>query len=331
MTHEQKGLLIGTIGTWASVVALLITIPPLLAIKISIGFFILIASLIAMILVVFFTAGSHTKLFRRITMLMRRTWEDLSGSTKRAFATDVIRFFSLIALGVVAWHVSRIRPFNLFFETLFYFSVVGLYSSAMLYPLAKKQRSRWDLEYRLRKLTLTAALDSAIACVDDALTSARIRNIEETALYLIKSYLEFTVSDSSANNFTVNLLVKHPNVGENLVCIQRSRRERETPRVYGEEEMRRPKKSLENGEVYYDGNYSNPAKEYRMIWHVPIPSPHSKTAKFIGLLCVDSRKPKHLDLNDDRKALLINLSPYISLLAYALSLRHRFNKWDPIK
>jgi hypothetical protein len=331
MNTKQKYLITGTMGTWASVVALLIAIPPIIGIKISIGLFVIVASAMAILLVVFFSKGSRTKLYRRSTILIRRTWEDISGSSKRAFITDLVRLCSLIALGGITYRVFTTRPFGLVDEVVFFGSVLGLYGSLVIYPLAKKSRSKWDVEYRLRKLALTAALDAATASVQDSLTNARIRNIEETALFLIKSYLEFTVSDSSGNNFTVNLLVKHPNVDDNLVCIQRSSRSRETPHVYPEKEMIRPKKSLETGEVYYDGNYSNPAKEYKMIWHVPIPSPHFTKAKFIGLLCVDSRKQSHLDLNDDRKALLINLSPYVSLLAYALSLRHRFNKWEPVK
>jgi hypothetical protein len=330
MTLEQKGLIIGTLGTWASIVALAATVPTLAGIQVSIRVFVALSSVIAIVLIVFFLSGSKTKLYRRIILLFRRAFQDVSGSSKRAFMADGMRLLAFFGLGTTGVLVYRWNLMPIHYRVFFLVSLGSLYTHSLIYPFFSK-RTKWDSEYRLRKLTQTAAIDSAIACIQDSLTNNRIRNIEVNALHLVKSYLEFTVSDSVGKNFTVNLLVLHPHASGRLVCIQRSSGERPFPRVYEDSDMHRARLSLDTGEVYYDGNYSREDKEYKMVWHVPISSPHSKQGRFIGLLCVDSRKRRHLDLNDDRKALLLNLSPYISLLGYALALRYKFNKWEPIK
>lgn len=282
-----------------------------------------------------------TRFYKQSAQLVRRWWVTWVGASKPDFVADGLQLVALLGL---LWGVVELFGLNLTSQVLgvFGFSafsvdarpvlltcLVIIYLRRFFYPFLRRP-TEWDVEYRKRKLNLTAALQSATGCVQVELTNARIRNIERNALTAIKSYLEFTVLDRSARNFSVNLLVKHPHMQGNLVCIRRTDPSRGVPTVYDESRMRKVLRTLESGETYYDGDYLRGEKPYRMVWHIPLPSQHFSEGKCVGLVCVDSTKAKHLNLVDERRSLLINLSPYLSLLEFAVAMRFEHRIWDKL-
>jgi hypothetical protein len=286
--------------------------------------------------------GGLAYFYKFFTHLARRWWVTWVGSPKRDFFADTLRLIGFIGLGIGLLGSFGKYPLNFLLRGLgipppfldFRIIVSGstclIFFHAFIYPLFRRP-TKWDVEYRNRKLNMTAALQNATACALDAITDSRLRNIERSALSAIKSVIEFTVLDREGNNFCINLLVKHPQAGEQLVCIRRTDPVRGVPTVYGESIMLRVKRSMSTGETYYDGNYSREEKPYRMVWHIPIPSPFFKYERCIGIVCVDSCKPRHLDLFDERRSLLLNLAPYLSLLGFALALRWEYMIWDEFR
>jgi pyrimidine deaminase RibD-like protein len=279
---------------------------------------------------------------RYVAQLARRWWVTWTGASKPDFFVDGLRVLALIVLAWGIFEALGLHPLHFIlgklgiaaaifdFRLLVVPSALILYLHIFVYTFIRRP-TKWDIEYRNRKLNMTAALHNATACVQDSISTNRLRNIERNALSAIKSYLEFTVSDRDGNNFCANLLVKHPGIGGRLACIRRTDAARGGGTVYEELEMRRVRRTMETGETYYDGDYSRDSKPYRMVWHIPVPSTHFQDPKCIGLICIDSRKPRHLNLLDGRRSLLLNLSPYLSLLEYALAVRFEYNIWDTIE
>lgn len=212
-----------------------------------------------------------------------------------------------------------------------------------VYWLLKKP-GLWDREYKLRKQMSASAITYASMIVagnrvsseagDQGIELVReienaIDNIELNALIAIKSYLEYSVMDLDRDNFNVNLIVKDPSNDERLVCIRRANAGRNVPKFYDVSKMPTAMRSMTTRRPIYKPNFvstlSGP-KDYKMIWHVPIMSARDE-GECIGLLAVDSPKPKHLSLVDKRESLLFNLTPYIALLRLSLALRTKYDIW----
>lgn len=283
-----------------------------------------------------------TYLPRFYAQLARRWWVTWLSSTKRDFVFDGLR---LLAFFLMFWGIGEsfsFRPVN------FILSLAGNYSLEVDYRFLiatsgfvlflhtfvysfLRQPSKWDIEFRKRKLNMTTSLLNATACVQESVTLNRLKNIEWNALSAIKSFVEFTVSDHDGNNFCANLLVRHPNADDELVCISRTDPSRGVNIPYQKADMRRVRRTMETGDVYYDGNYYREGKPYNMVWHIPIPSSRPRKENCIGLVCVDSRRARHLNLFDERRSLLLNLAPYLSVLGLSLAMRFEYNIWDRLE
>jgi pyrimidine deaminase RibD-like protein len=274
------------------------------------------------------------RFFRYVALLLHRWWFTLIGSSAQDFVADVVQLLALVGLlwgilDTLAIHPKLWISPPVNSRALLVSSASVLYLRLLVYPFVRRP-TKWDIENRKRKLYMTAALQSATGCVLDSMTNTRLQNIERNALSAIKSFIEFAVMDRYGHNFCVNLLVKHPQAGGKLVCIRRTDPARGVPTIYEESRMRKAMLTMETGETYYDGNYSRDNKAYRMVWHIAIPSAHFDDAKCIGLVCIDSLRPKHLDLLDQRRSLVLNLSPYLSLLEYVLAIRFEYQIWDAL-
>lgn len=279
---------------------------------------------------------------RTFAQLTSRLWITWAGAAKPDFLVDGIRFLAFLVLGWGIIEVLNFHPFNLLlaqegiklryidYRFLLVPSALVIYLHTFVYTFIRKPK-KWDIEYRNRNLNMTAALHNTTACVQDGMSTNRLRNIERNALTAIKSYVEFTVSDRDGNNFCANLLVKHPQVNGRLACIRRTDAARGGATLYSDADMKRVRRTMETGEIYYDGDYFREGKSYRMVWHIPIPSTYFQDPKCIGVVCIDSRKRRHLNLLDERQSLILNLSPYLSLLELSLAARFEYNIWDAIE
>jgi len=323
-----------TIGvSYLAIVTFFWAIPTVFGLKISgwILFIIAILGAIALWAFLRLKPNSPLRVYRYITRTALRGYFLLRGSSKRNFGADALRLIGTIGLILSASQFYR-RNGDLTtpYRVVFLGSVICVLYHAVIHPLIRPRP--WEIDYDERKLLLASALNNAAACVEGTATHNRIVNIELNALSAIKSYLEFTVFDTQRSNFGVNLIVKDPGQTERLICIQRAVRSsgRDVPTYYAADTMKAARKALETGEVYYNGRYSREEKDYQMVWLIPLPSPDRSENTNLDLVAIDSRRRRHLDLRDDRKALLRNLSPYLAALGLSLSLRRAYNIWDEL-
>jgi hypothetical protein len=184
--------------------------------------------------------------------------------------------------------------------------------------------------YNWRKARLTTAINYAAVFLKDPSQRAAIRNMEANALLAIKSYLEFSVLDTEGHNFSVNLIVRNPHNPRQLVCINRASGG-EFPKYYPEGFPEVVMRAMDERQTVYNGRFVSqrtPPKPFKTIWQIPICFPPGENTECIGLLAIDSLKPRHLDVKDNREALLFNLSTYIAILRYALLLREEQGYWE---
>jgi hypothetical protein len=318
--------------SWLTIVASVWIFLPLFGVQVSRLTLAVVAILTAVVLFLFLRIRPQASLqfFRYIRTGAIRLYFMLRGSPKRNFWGDFARSFGVIGVTLSALKFYRTNGLPVHYSLLFFSSVLCLLYHAVIHPVVKARP--WQTDYKIRKLNLAVALSDAAVCAkDDKATHHRIESMELNALSAIKSYLEFTIPDSERSNLNVNLIVQDPNDKTKLVCIQRAVKGKEVPKWYGEDELKAARRALETGKVHYNGTYHREGKDYRMIWVVPIPSPSSKDNLNLGLLAVDSRKRRHLDMRDDRESLQKNLSPYLAVLGLSLVLRGRHKIWDELQ
>jgi hypothetical protein len=264
----------------------------------------------------------------RTTLLFHRIYLTLEGSSKVDFFVDLGRLLGVLGLIIIPYKMHGARLLNYNFGVLFSLSSAVLIASLAL-PYLRRQ-TKWDVEYNRRKALLTTAMNYAAVFLEDPRQRAAIRTMEANALLAIKSYLEYSVLDSAGNNFSVNLIVTNPDNPEQLVCINRATAG-EIPKYYPVGALSVAKKAMKELKPVYNGQFKSqldPPKPFRMIWQVPIGFPPGDNTLCIGLLAIDSRKPRHLDVKDGRRALLFNLAPYMAVLRYALLLRAKHGYWE---
>jgi hypothetical protein len=324
MTKEQKRDFLTIAGVYVTTVGTIYTV--VVGSQIGFGLWgrVTVTVVPAIILIPFWFFGRGTAFYRRLYLT-------LSGASKVDYTVDILRFISLVGVAVIIVRTHGTRLLQMQMGLLFLFFLLFIYFHAFVYPLIRTQ-SKWDVEYKKRKLMLFTAIDYAAACVAEHPSKTRIYNIEINALRAIKSFLEYSVFDLAGTSFNVNLLVMHPTEQGSLVCITRANPGKRIPTIYEEGTMLKARETLQTGIQYYEGNYSNPSKDYRTVWHIPIQHPlRKKDNEYVGLLCIDSQTPRHLNFSDERASLFLALTPYIALLEYALSLRMKHNIWDDLE
>lgn len=329
----MKERVIGIIGSWASVASALIGCLAAAGRQLTIDIILLSILSPAIVIVLFLFVGKNTKLLRRLDIANHRLFLTLAGASKTAFLVDTARILALFGLGYIALAQHGMRLFSFHFGIVFFICLAILIVHTVIYPFLRRQ-TRWDKSYRYRKSAEALAINyAAIALKDGGFSWTTIRNIEMNALLAIKSYIEYKVWDRDGNNFSVNLLVRHPHDGSRLVCIQRTSPGLPVPTFYHNQEMPETLKALETGEPIYVSRFEKAGKAYKMIWKVPILPLHTEGvsgASSIGILSVNSLRPKHLDFVDDREALYLNLSAHIALLRLALVARWEYGIWDEL-
>src|SRR5207237_2821793 len=82
----------------------------------------------------------------------------------------------------------------------------------LVHPVYRFFRSAgmWDSEYKRRNQIFATAIGYASAALETTDLPNYITRMEMNALLLVKSYLEYSVSDRDRSNFNANLIVKDP-------------------------------------------------------------------------------------------------------------------------
>jgi hypothetical protein len=267
---------------------------------------------------------------RPLQRLFRRLDAMINGASRLDLTVDLLRIFGflLIASAPIAQYGSKLLEVN-GGKTF-----VGGVMLILVHPVYRffRKPSMWDVEFKLRKTMVAAAISCASAALEEEDNERNINRIEINALLAIKSYLEYSVTDRSKTKFSANLLVKDPVDESKWVCIQRSNAYKPVPKRYNKEDMedatiafntRKPRYISDNRNLK---NKLSEKRDYRMVWLIPIRD-HDEGEKIIGLLGIDSEKAGHLDLEDNRESLLFNLLPFIALLRFTLTLRRLENVW----
>jgi hypothetical protein len=262
-----------------------------------------------------------------------RIYQVLKAAPTLDLVADLVRLCSIGSLPVLfaLAFTSEALLFHAPGVVLTILSLGGILSSSLAYPLLRRQ-SLWDKEYRYRKALSAHALNyasSTLLAPDADAVYRAVSAIEHDSLAAVKSYLEYSVMDRKRTSFNVNLIVVHPQDSSILACVARTNQEKRVPTFYRREEMTIASRALFEGKPIYIGDFvSVHDKPYRMVWHIPIARLGSSGIQ--GLVAVDSLVPRHLDLLDEREALLFNLLPYLSLLRFSLFLRSNNRIWHSI-
>jgi hypothetical protein len=361
MIKIRDGLLIGArrfVGVWIilttsvavfTVIALFVS-RLLVASDVVLGLALSGALIMSVVLIVRFGndsvfAGSRERkiTIRRVDLsprvMLHRARLILRGAPKLDLAVDVARLVSFATLGVILIaHVIFETPalHGPFAAMLTTTAVVIVFVTSFVYPMARKQ-SLWDREYRYRKALFTHALNYATAAliakrdVAAEVVFDTVQVIERDALEAIRSYLEYSVLDSTHKNFHVNLILPHPKDASVLVCVVRTNSNVSGLTFYKREEMTIASSALDEGKPLYIGDFrSRRGRPYRMIWHIPILIATDGGTKSGGLVAIDSMIPHHLDLLDEREMVLFNIMPYLALLRFSLTLRSENRIWHSI-
>jgi hypothetical protein len=316
-------------GTCASVVSLVVLVFMATGYQLSPG--LLLLSVIGTSAIAGLTAyfSRATRLFGVLEKLVYRSYFTLPGVSKTAFLVDVFRILALIFIAGSVFKQHGARLLLSSSGKIFLLALAVLYLHTFIYPFVKG-RSHWNDEYRKRKSLAALAVSYASLSIERSnVTLSIVRNIEINALKAIKSYIEYTVLDIE-KSFNVNFIVVDPTLPNKLVCIQRVNPVRPVPTPYDLETMPEAAQAINTLNPVYEGNYNNPQKDYKMIWHVPVTLSYFNEMRCFGLLSIDSKKRRHLDFFGQREHLLDNLSPYIALLRYSLALRRHHNIWGDL-
>lgn len=319
--REKKYLVLTLLGASVAISAFAVAVLPTFGYPLSVSNVIISFAVPLVLVLGFWFLGRTTLLFHRIYLT-------LEGSSKIDFFVDLGRLLGVLGLIVIPFKMHGVRLFSYNFGILFSLSSAVLVASLAL-PYLRRQ-TRWDVEYNRRKALLTTAMNYAAVFLEDPRQRTAIRNMEANALLAIKSYLEYSVLDSEGINFSVNLIVTNPENREQLVCINRATAG-EIPKYYPVGALAVAMKAIKELKPVYNGQFKSkldPPKPFKMIWQVPIGFPPGEHTTCIGLLAIDSRKPRHLDVKDGRRALLFNLAPYLAVLRYALLLRAKHGYWE---
>jgi hypothetical protein len=265
-----------------------------------------------------------------LVKLLNRLYVTVSGAEGVDILVDMLRVFGIVMLSAVALghfsypqHTWRPEPAA---QVLTGVSL-SLIIVHLVYPLFRKP-SKWEFEYRYRKILMATALNSASECLtasDEQTLKRTVESIENTILPAVKSYLEFVVSDRSGQNISANLIVRLRSEPSKLLCVARTDPKRPVPTVYEAGSTTLMMKSLQQEQPVYISDFlSRRGKKYRMVWHIPILLRDKEGEKFAaGLLAIDSLIPGHLDFLDQRETLLLHLTPYLSVLRFTLQMRQQ--------
>jgi hypothetical protein len=322
-------VIFGLVGTGASVAGLVVLAFMAAGYQLSINILLLSVGLTAVLTGALAYFSRSTRPFAAIEKLAYRSYLSLPGMSKTAFLVDLLRILALLILGASALKQHATQLLTSTAGIVFLSALGALYLHTLVYPFLKG-RSFWNDEYRKRKSLAALAISYASFSVERSnVTLMTVQNIEINALKAIKSYIEYTALDT-VQSFNVNFIVLDPNRPNRLVCIQRVNPIRPVPTFYQLESMPEATQAIQTMNPVYVGDYVNPDKDYKMIWHVPVTLRHVDETRCLGLLSIDSKKRRHLEFFGDRKHLLDNLSPYIALLRYSLALRDRHNIWHDL-
>jgi hypothetical protein len=319
--RENKILLLTLLGAWLAISGFIVAVLPAFGYALNVRNVLLSLAWPLGLIIGFWFLGRRTLLFHRMYLT-------LEGSSKIDFLVDLGRLLGVLGLIFIPYQKHGSQLFQYDFGVLFAFSSVVLISSLAL-PYLRRQ-TRWDVEYNRRKLLMATALNYAAVFLENDKQRTAIRNMEANVLLAIKSYLEFSVLDTQGTNFSVNLLVANPEKPDQLVCINRATAG-EIPKYYPAGSLVVAMKAMKELKPVYNGQFESkldPPKPFKTIWQVPIGFPPGANTTAIGLLAIDSRKRRHLDVKDGRQALLSNLAPYLAVLRYALLLRARHGYWE---
>ncbi|HEX5709578.1 MAG TPA: hypothetical protein VFX96_20025 [Pyrinomonadaceae bacterium] len=318
---EKKVLALTLLGAWLAISGFVVAVLPAFGYRLDArNVSVSLAWPLALVLLFWFLG--------RTTLLFHRVYLTLEGSSKVDFFVDLGRLLGLLGLIAIPYNRHGTHLLSYEFGGLFAFSSVVLVISLVI-PYMRRQ-TRWDVEYNRRKVLLTTAINYAAVFMDDPRQRTAIRNMEANVLLAIKSYLEFSVLDTEGSNFSVNLIVRNPDNPQQLVCINRATAG-EIPKYYPVGSLAVAMTAMKEQKPVYNGRFESkldPPKPFKTIWQVPIGFPPGANTLCIGLLAIDSRKGRHLDVKDGRRALLFNLAPYIAMLRYALLLRAKYGYWE---
>lgn len=271
----------------------------------------------------------------RLPLHIKHVVSPVNAASKTDFFIDLFHIIGLVSLVFLVCRVISSGDLLSPLEKL----VFGLAIAAVLfhewgYPVLRyiwKGQTKWDKDYRHRKVMLASAVTYMTTCMRSGSYSIdRIKNIEITILRAIKMVIEFHVLDRDGNNINISILVRHPNDESQLVCVQRATPGRKVPTFYSMDDIPHAQAVFRNCDPLYISNFSHPEKNYKMIWLLPILSDFDNTT-CIGVLSVDSLRSGHLDLLDERNYLSLLISPYISVLRYTLTARSKFGIWDDLR
>ncbi|MEJ7596788.1 MAG: GAF domain-containing protein [Kofleriaceae bacterium] len=201
--------------------------------------------------------------------------------------------------------------------------VIGIKMKSRLGELDPDHMRDLKRTHMARQLQLWELINIAQQWIGSPPSTRERNDYRDKVLALIVSYMRDHSADPKKRTIFVNL-VEH--VGGNVVSvIARSDANRPLPTFYQAEQCSLVWEAMKTGvaqvtgDVYTDAPLTPAGKRYHSVMALPVKF-GGKTGEVVGVVSIDSEQKFHFDRHFDR--LKEELSPYVQLLAVAMTLDH---------